>query len=113
MEYSGRPVGRGQRWAPGLEDPIATWTPAIAPGGIAFYTSPEFPGWQGNLLVSGLRARALLRLELEGESVVHEERLLAGGGQRIRDVVVAPDGVVYALTDDEQDGRILRLVPGG
>ncbi|MCY4235074.1 MAG: PQQ-dependent sugar dehydrogenase [Cyanobacteria bacterium MAG CAR2_bin_4] len=113
MEYSGRPVGRGHSRAPGLEDPIATWTPAIAPGGIAFYTSPELPGWQGNLLVSGLRARALLRLELEGESVVHEERLLADEGQRIRDVAVAPDGVVYALTDDEHDGRILRLVPGG
>uniref|UniRef100_UPI000470ACF0 PQQ-dependent sugar dehydrogenase n=1 Tax=Candidatus Synechococcus spongiarum TaxID=431041 RepID=UPI000470ACF0 len=113
VEYSGRPVGGGHRRAPGLEDPVATWTPAIAPGGIAFYTSPEFPGWQGNLLVSGLRARAILRLELEGESVAHEERLLADEGQRIRDVAVAPDGVVYVLTDDEQDGGILRLVPGG
>ena len=113
VEYSGRPVGRGSRSAPGLEDPIATWTPAIAPGGMAFYTGKAFPGWQGNLLVAGLRARAILRLELDGESVVHEERLMADEGRRIRDVAIGPDGVVYALTDDERDGRILRLTPGG
>ena len=113
VEYSGRPVGRGNRSAPGLEDPIATWTPAVAPGGIAFYTNKAFPGWQGNLLVAGLRARAILRLELDGEAMVHEERLMADEGRRIRDVAVGPDGVVYALTDDERDGRILRLAPGG
>jgi len=113
VEYSGRPVGRGNRSAPGLEDPVATWTPAIAPGGIAFYTDKAFPGWQGNLLVAGLRARAVLRLELDGESVMHEERLIADEGRRIRDVAVGPDGVVYALTDDVRDGRILRLAPGG
>lgn len=112
VEYSGRPVGRGFRSAPGLEDPVATWTPAIAPGGIAFYGSRTFPDWQGNLLVSGLRARAILRLELDGESVIHEERLIADEGQRIRDVAAGPDGVVYALTDDERDGRVLRLAPG-
>ncbi len=113
VEYSGQPVGRGRRLAPGLEDPISTWTPAIAPGGIAFYRSGAFPGWQGNLLVSGLRARAILRLELEGEAVVHEERLIADEGRRIRDVAVGPDGVIYALTDDERDGSVLRLTPGG
>lgn len=113
VEYSGQPVGRGRRLAPGLEDPISTWTPAIAPGGIAFYRSGAFPGWQGNLLVSGLRARAILRLELEGEAVVHEERLIADEGRCIRDVAVGPDGVIYALTDDERDGSVLRLTPGG
>lgn len=113
VEYSGQPVGRGRRSAPGLEDPVSTWTPSIAPGGIAFYTDEAFPGWQGNLLVSGLRARAILRLELDGEAVVHEERLIADEGRRIRDVAVGPDGVIYALTDDERDGRVLRLTPGG
>ena len=61
--------------------------------------------------MSGLRARAVLRLELDGESVVHEERLIADEGRRIRDVAVGPDGVIYALTDDERDGRVIRLAP--
>ena len=113
VEYSGRPVGDGRSTAPGLEDPLTTWTPAIAPGGMAFYSHRAFPGWEGNLLVAGLRARAILRLELDGEAVVHEERLIAAEGRRIRDVAVGPNGVIYALTDDRQDGRVLRLAPGG
>jgi len=110
VEYSGLPVGSGSQSEPGLEDPITTWTPAIAPGGIAFYTGDAFPNWQGNLLISGLKARALLRLELDGESVTHQERLLEEEGSRIRDVAVDSDGVVYVLTD-EQEGKILRLAP--
>ena len=101
-------TGRRRGW----RIPSPTWTPAVAPGGIAFYTDKAFPGWQGNLLVAGLRARAVLRLELDGEAVIHEERLMADEGRRIRDVAVGPDGVVYALTDDERDGRILRPCAG-
>jgi aldose sugar dehydrogenase len=41
---------------------------------------------------------------------VGEERLLADLGERIRDVNVGPDGALYVLTD-ENDGRILKLVP--
>ena len=51
----------------------------------------------------------LVRLKLDGERVVTEERLLQGIG-RIRDVRVGPDGLVYLLTD-EADGRLLRLEP--
>lgn len=110
VEYSGLPVGDGRRSAPGMEDPVAVWTPVIAPGGMAFYTGGAFPGWRGDLLVSGLRSRALVRLELDGETVRHEERLLEGEGRRIRDVAVGRDGLVYVVTD-ERRGRILRLSP--
>ena len=110
VEYSGLPVGSGRRSAPGMEDPLATWTPVIAPGGMAFYTGAAFPGWRGNLLVSGLRSRAIIRLELGGGGVLHEERLLEAEGRRIRDVGVGPDGFVYAVTDEGR-GKIFRLAP--
>ena len=110
VEYSGRPVGSGLRSMPGMENPIATWTPVIAPGGMAFYEGNLFPAWKGNLLISGLRSRALVRLELKGDTVTHEERLLREVGARIRDVGIGPDGAVYVVTD-EWDGRILRLTP--
>ena len=86
------------------------WTPSIAPSGMAFYSGSAFPAWKGNLLVGALRGQALHRLELDGEKVVHEERLLQGVA-RIRDVRVGPDGLVYLLTD-ERAGRLLRLEPG-
>jgi glucose/arabinose dehydrogenase len=54
--------------------------------------------------------RHLQRLELDGEKVVHEERLLIGLGERIRDVRQAPDGAIWVLTDG-RSGRALRLSP--
>ena len=93
----------------GVVPPVMTWSPVIAPGGMTFYNADMFPAWKGNLLIGGLRAGAIVRLELNGETIVKEERLLRQMGNRIRDVAVGPDGGVYAL--DESDGRILRITP--
>ncbi len=106
VNYSGSSVGTGQKDAPGMADPIVTLTPVIAPGGMTFYQGRVFPKWSGNLLISGLRSQAIVRLRLDGERVVHEERLLEPLRLRIRDVAVGPDGAVYAVTD-ESDGQIL------
>ncbi|MEX2453789.1 MAG: PQQ-dependent sugar dehydrogenase [Rhodospirillaceae bacterium] len=110
VEYSGGPVGSGRKEAPGMIDPIVTWTPVIAPGGMKFYSADAFPAWRGNLLISGLRSQALVRLELDGEAVTHEERLLTSLDKRIRDVAVGHEGAVYVLTD-ESDGEILQITP--
>jgi glucose/arabinose dehydrogenase len=67
-----------------------------------------FPEWRGNLLIGGLRATALVRLELDGSKVTHEERMLRELGQRIRDVVQGPGGAVYVITD-EDNGAILKI----
>jgi glucose/arabinose dehydrogenase len=88
--------------------PLLQWTPSIAPSGMAFYTADRIPGWKGQLLVGALAHRSLYRLELDGERVVGQERMLEGIGRRIRDVRVGPDGLVYLLTD-EPEGAILRL----
>jgi aldose sugar dehydrogenase len=91
---------------PEFADAIAHWTPVISPSGITFYTGDAIPGWKGNLLIAGLSSQAIVRLTLDGETVVNEERIPMG--TRIRDVVQGPDGAVYALTD-ETEGKILRL----
>lgn len=112
VNYDGSPVGSGKSAMPGMEQPVYQWTPVIAPGNMTFYTGEAIPQWRGNLLIAGLRARALVRLELSAERVVHEERLLNRFGQRIRDVVQGPEGAVYLLTD-EDPGAILKLSPAG
>jgi glucose/arabinose dehydrogenase len=93
-----------------MEQPVYFWTPDIAPAGIAFYNGKLFPAWQGDLFVAEMVGRALVRLVLNGERVVAEERLLTDLNTRIRGVNEGPDGALYVMTDGA-NGRILRLVP--
>jgi glucose/arabinose dehydrogenase len=108
--YDGSPVGEGVTTREGMEQPRYYWDPVIAPSGMAFYDGAMFPEWRGDILTGSLRPGALVRLRLDGDTVVGEERLLTGAG-RIRDVAVAPDGAVLVLTD-AADGALLRLTKG-
>jgi glucose/arabinose dehydrogenase len=105
----GTRIGEGQT-KPGMVQPLHLWVPSIAPSGMAFVSGSKFHQWTGDLLVGALRDQMLVRLELDGEKVVREERLLRGIVGRIRDVRMGPDGLVYLLTDDSE-GALLRLEP--
>ena len=101
------PEAQGKRVA-GTEPPLHVWEKSPAISGMAFYDAERFPQWQGDLFIGALVDRALIRLELDGERVVQEERLLQDLGARIRDVRQGPDGYLYVLTDEAR-GRLLRL----
>ncbi|HEX7249605.1 MAG TPA: PQQ-dependent sugar dehydrogenase [Burkholderiales bacterium] len=105
----GTKIGEGTA-KPGMEQPLHKWVPSIAPSGMAFYTGDKFPKWRGDLFVGALRAELLVRLKLDGEKVVHEERLLKGALGRIRDVRAGPDGFIYLLTDESR-AALARLEP--
>ncbi len=109
-EYvTGRPIGEGTH-KPGMEQPIYYWVPSIAPSGMAFYTGDRFPAWRGDLFIGSLKFRLLVRVRLDGDKVLHEERMLADALGRIRDVRQGPDGLLYLLTDAD-NGRLVRLRP--
>lgn len=110
VNYSGSPVGSGDATAEGMIDAIYSWTPVIAPSGMIFYGGDAFSAWRGNLFVGGLASTALVRLQLDGETVTHEERLLEALGLRIRDVAQGADGAIYVATD-ESAGAILKIEP--
>jgi glucose/arabinose dehydrogenase len=77
---------------------------------MSFYTGQSFPRWQGHLFVGALKDQMLVRLELDGARVKHQEILLKNLIGRIRDVRTGPDGYLYLLTDSP-DGQLLRLEP--
>ena len=107
IDYPGGPIGEGITTKNGMEQPVYYWDPVIAPGDMIFYTGNLFP-WKGDILASGLAANTIVRLDLDGEKVIGEERLLPDQG-RIRDILQAPDGALYVLVDDA--GKVLRLTP--
>jgi glucose/arabinose dehydrogenase len=105
----GTKIGEGAS-KPGLAQPVHYWVPSIAPSGMAFYTGDRFTQWKGDLFVGALRDQLLVRLRLDGEKVVKEERMLVGTLGRIRDVRQGPDGLLYLLVDSSS-GAIVRLEP--
>jgi len=109
-EYTGEKISDSGT-APGIEPPVHYWVPSIATSGLMFYTGDRFPAWRGSAFVGGLKSQQLVRLRLDGDRVVEEERLLRGvAKERVRDVEQGPDGYIYLLTD-EDNGRLLRLQP--
>lgn len=111
VHYGGGPVGDGEKARQGMEQPRYFWTPSMAPSGMAFLRSDKYgKAWQGNLFVGALKFRYLARLEVQGDKIVKEEKLLEGLKQRIRDVREGPDGLLYVLTDDSK-GQLIRLQP--
>lgn len=109
VDYSGAKIGEGKA-KPGLEQPLHYWDPSIAPSGMAFYQGNIFKDWRGDLLVGSLKFGTISRLRFNGEHFASEERLLDGLDQRIRDVRVGPDGLIYLLTD-HSGGQLLRVQP--
>jgi glucose/arabinose dehydrogenase len=113
IEYRGGRITGDITARAGMEQPLYYWDPVIAPGGMTFYTGTLFPEWRGNLFIGGMGSTSLVRLVIEGERVVGEERLLTDlqpARARIRDVTQGPDGALYLLTDNAE-GRLLKLVP--
>lgn len=106
---TGTKIGEGTEKS-GMEQPVWYWVPSIAPSGMTFYTGDRFPKWRNSVFIGALKFELLARLELEGERVVSEERLLEHNFGRIRAVTEGPDGYLYLLTD-ESNGRLLRLEP--
>ena len=109
IDYSGAKIHESTQ-RDGMEQPVWYWVPSIATSGMTFYTGDLFPAWRGNVLVGGLVSQTLSRLELDGEKVLKEERLLQGLNERVRDVRQGPDGAIWLVTD-AADGRILRVAP--
>lgn len=111
VDYSGAPIGVGTEKA-GLEQPLFYWDPSISPSGLDFYDSALIPGWNGDLLTGGLSGQVLVRLDVEGDEIVGEERLFAGQLGRVRDVKTGADGAIYLITDQD-NGQLIRVAPEG
>jgi len=111
----GRESGDDDQFVPAL----ASYTPTIAPGGLAIYPDDgPIEAWRGDLLFGTLAGTHLHRTALDGEEVA-DERHFADAFGRLRTTFVGPEGHLYVTTSnrdgrgrpDEDDDRLLRVVP--
>ncbi len=108
--------------APNTDPPITSYSPAIAPSGISFYSGNRYPGWKNNLFVAALAGQELLRFEIKGRKIVAQEAVFKELG-RVRDVITGPDGLLYVLVQNptgggtgmllsaSTSGMVIRLAP--
>jgi glucose/arabinose dehydrogenase len=109
INYSGQPIPEANgKIAEGTVGPHHVWEKSPGLSGLAFYDGDRFKAWQHNAFIGALVTRELIRLQFDGDKVVHEERLLGELDKRIRDVRQGPDGYLYVLTDEE-DGGLYRV----
>jgi glucose/arabinose dehydrogenase len=111
------------QWRASMEQPLIFWMPSIAASGIVFYTGDRFPAWKGNVFVGGMRTGEVDRTGRIERIVFNEkgdemrrESLLTELKKRFRDVRQGPDGLLYAIVDDEMianvgEGAVLRIEP--
>ena len=93
---------------PEFAAPKVAWIPTVAPAGMIFYSGNQFPQWQGSALVAGLASRALILVDIDGDSTRETARY--DMGNRIREIEQGPDGAVWVL-EDRDGGRLLKLTP--
>ena len=84
---------------------------------MTFYTGSKLAKWKGDVFVGALRTgevpgtghleRVLFNEKMEE---LRRESLLTEFRQRVRDVRMGPDELLYVLTD-EKDGAVLRIEP--
>lgn len=108
INYSGQPIPEALGTAaPDTEQPHYYFERSPGLSGMTFYTHERFPAWKDSLFLGGMATMDLIRLQLDGDTIVAEERLLGERKTRVRDVRQGPDGHLYLLS--EADGKILRL----
>jgi len=109
INYSMLPIPEAKgKQVEGMLGPHHVWEKSPGISGMAFYDSPTFKAWDHDLFIGALVSQELIRLQLDGDKIVHEERLLGELKARIRDVRVGPDGYLYLLTD-AKDGALLKV----
>ncbi|MFZ0240952.1 MAG: PQQ-dependent sugar dehydrogenase [Desulfobacterales bacterium] len=105
--YSGEPIPDHDT-RPEFEAPRTFWVPSIAPSGLVIYDGDMFADWKGDAIIGGLVSRALIHVDLKGNTAEEAERFK--WGERVREVEQGPQGALYALEDGPR-GRLLKLTP--
>jgi len=83
-----------------------TW----APSGMVYFDSNKIPSLDGKFLVGALRGQHLMVLDIANDgSLTSAEKIFEGDFGRIRTAQISPDGVLYLLTANGDNDKIIRI----
>ena len=83
-----------------------TW----APSGMIFFDSDKISSLDGKFLVGALRGQHLMVVDVaEDGSLISAEKMFEGEFGRIRTAQMGPDGVLYLLTANGDNDKIIRI----
>ena len=106
--YSGTKIGDGSPFNEDYKYPILSWVPSIAPSDLIFYYGKEFPEWGGDILVTSLKYKLLIRLDYDDGKITNKEIIFKDKIGRLRDVDINSKGEIYLITD-EPNSSIWKL----
>ena len=101
--YDGTPIP-SHTTRPDFTAPIRSWVPTIAPSAIRFMPESDENEWAANAFVTGLRSRALFRIQIVDERIEVEE--VFQFERRLRDVLPMSDDRIWLI----EDGKLARLI---
>ncbi len=105
-----------------VKEPLTVWTPTVAPSDILFYDNPGFPEFHNRMLMTVLKDKKIIAMELsaDGEAFVGEEHYLTNQFGRLRDICVGPNKEIYLAANGSSWSNtnpnthdLIRLDPPG
>ncbi len=84
-----------------VKEPLTVWTPTIAPSDLIWYENPNFPEWDGKMLMTVLKDKKIIALEMspDGTQYVSQTHYLTNQFGRLRDICVGPQKEIYLATN--------------
>jgi glucose/arabinose dehydrogenase len=84
-----------------VKEPLAVWTPTIAPSDLTWYENPNFPEFNGKLLLTVLKDKKIIAIELssDGTQYISESHYLTNQFGRLRDICIGPNKEIYLATN--------------
>jgi len=101
-----RPVVSHEKTQTGMINPIAIYTPAIAPASLMIYKGTMFPERQDQLFIGMLKGEWILKVQIDPnnpEQIIDQQKIIDNTYRRIRHVTQWLDGSIYFTTSNEDN----------
>ncbi len=106
--YIGTKIGDGAPFKEEFKYPLLSWVPSIAPSDLIFYYGNEFPDWNGDILVTSLKYKLLIKIDYQNGNILNNQIIFKDEIGRLRDVDINSEGEIFIITD-ESNSSIWKL----